>query len=1108
MNVNGNNAAQKAHNVKFTPIKAGVRKTDIKDPKLQSIFRQHDLNNNGILEENEAFRLNNSLEKLSKGRVNQQAVNNFAGQEQQNKFNVADLMNLVGQLGQASTAIASCVTNSQNQISVTYNPTEAGTLTENFNQETGNLESNQIVKDNVTTMNNFTMVDGIENPVKTDTTIITMDPNNPQNTTPLTVENQSWTLPEGATEPVMTEKTVLDNTTGTETTTHFSEDGQTVLGTTIKKGTQTTELDAQGRTVSNTNTLPNGMGEEVTTYEYADGSDKPVKETTTSPLKGTVTREIDGDNETVTTEKDGKKTVDKYENGVKKSQTYTDKNGITYEVEYTASGNTKLKAFGPNGETRGFFVQSGENIAKLAKQCGFDSVDEFKATLTNRKGEATTKFNVNNSFEMKGQVSAEDAAAFANSRKTMEMNRDQGNAAEIKRQETVKAQEQANEETEQNTAKLEELERKQTQSQQKGAYLAQRMFDNMKGVREAADQHTGVGGSDNAFSYYANEINSDNAAEVMTNFRTLSPGESLPEAILDEKTMKTSLRTDTITKLFRGLQDQGKALGYSEEQLQKYEAQFDAAMKEWSGQLLGANYKGFDFMEDIAKDIQLRQSNEIFQMRSEMSVSASYSDQQNTVINRLGEDLSYAKNILDHHDMGTFASIANASRNLLGYAISSDQVEAEMNNYKAALQRIQSADETQVTKVFFEEFGVEYSETNIQKYEEARQQYFTATALTNIADEFDLHMDHYLSADNLMDVVKMENPEYYRNDGTSCGLMGGVLTSYKESTIKVMSDRIASAIGGGDTEIGMNYIKQQCSELNMNWDDMTPEDQFKVLQGCARFQSEFYRTQIDKITGGQTLEQMSKGVQDSYHLAYGTKHDVINLVNDYCISVDAAGNRITTALKTVAAIGVMFIPGVGPVASGLIVVGADLAIDAIDKRGQLDISDFGNAALDGVITMTTLGSAKFIGKMTNVSKTMQTATTYTTQTTIKNTGSLVSNGGEISTTELMLNAIPGGKTKAMKAFVKGGKWSYSTINATLVAANNLSDTDRKVAQNYVTQMQQHEEQIKQLQDRIKRNKLEGKDTSGLYDQLEVVKASSGDTISNLSRILATCTRSA
>ena len=209
MKVNGNNAAQNVHNIKHSPIKAGVRKADIKDPKLQSIFRQHDLNNNGILEENEAFRMNNSLEKMfSNGKVSQSEVNNFAGQDQQNQFNVGDLMNLVGQLGQASTAIASCVTNSQNQISVTYNPTEAGTLTENFNQETGNLESNQVVKDNVTTMNSFTMVDGIENPVKTDTTIVTMDPNNPQNTTPLTVETQSFALPEGATEPIMTEKTV------------------------------------------------------------------------------------------------------------------------------------------------------------------------------------------------------------------------------------------------------------------------------------------------------------------------------------------------------------------------------------------------------------------------------------------------------------------------------------------------------------------------------------------------------------------------------------------------------------------------------------------------------------------------------------------------------------------------------------------------------------------------------------------------------------------------------------------------------------------------------------------------------------------------------------
>ena len=226
----------------------------------------------------------------------------------------------------------------------------------------------------------------------------------------------------------------------------FNAAGNEVSVSTINKDTGTETIEKFDDSHTLTQQIENKGNRQSVTTNYENG--QPISTitqngdvTTTKDAEGRITsRRTDKgsggiETENYTYNSDGSTVVNKFTGQTEisqkhTSQTYTNPNGVTYEVEYTEDGNTRMKAFDSNGGTKGLFIESSDLApGKLAKMAGFDSADEFMATVTDKNGKPSNKFNVNNSFALKGQVSAQQAAEFANSRHTVQQNRTEGNNA-------------------------------------------------------------------------------------------------------------------------------------------------------------------------------------------------------------------------------------------------------------------------------------------------------------------------------------------------------------------------------------------------------------------------------------------------------------------------------------------------------------------------------------------------------------------------------------------------------------------------------------------------------------------------------------------------------
>ncbi|MFI3301450.1 MAG: hypothetical protein R3Y28_08555 [Candidatus Gastranaerophilales bacterium] len=215
--------------------------------------------------------------------------------------------------------------------------------------------------------------------------------------------------------------------------------------------------------------------------------------------------------------------------------------------------------------------------------------------------------------------------------------------------------------------------------------------------------------------------------------------------------------------------------------------------------------------------------------------------------------------------------------------------QEDVNQLELNLQEVSSGKNFEAK--FEQTYGVKFDADKVQTFAINEEKLISAQSLATVEYTFNKEFSDLLNTDN------------------------PVATAEQLVTSKA---KLASYLGDGDKNKGFELIEQiYASRLDEN---STPQQEYEVLREIAKHQSQTYKSLLNEITEGKSIDYLMKKADDFYYAAYGAKNDIARRVQEYNHSQQVGAG----AVKMTANIGLI-------VASGLIPGGQAASASMITK---------------------------------------------------------------------------------------------------------------------------------------------------------------------------------
>lgn len=660
--------------------------------------------------------------------------------------------------------------------------------------------------------------------------------------------------------------------------------------------------------------------------------------------------------------------------------------------EVSASNVFRLKEAFDNANQTQVVVQNGESIEDLANKYGVtpkqllesnpDLVQSYD--IKNERGESTGKsikgFSSGaeitvpkklNPELLKDNLSAEEAKVQGN-------NAEKARQAQYAQNQQAAAQQTSNQSAnseEKTAARKAELKSAQTVATKLNKEITKMSFN-----------------TDTA-AILNNEVTSENAAEVILAYRENSSGESLAEAIWDEKlNFSSDTRTQMLNTLYDKLADEAQSLGidtssfYRDLHTETTEARTGSYSKS------GADVINTDKMDQVFEGLAAAISNAKEMTPTELATvnNASFAENKSMITDNLQSTLDNAKASFQQQKdsegwVGKTVDALSAAWNSQNRA---ELVEADINKFETQLTELtNSTSEAEFNTKFKEMYGVDYNPVMVKGYEKRQEQMEAVNIAYTTEQEFNESAVELLKNDTLREKTQTDM------DGRT------VTTETKADVLNNAINNLSNTLGIKDKNTLMQLagIKAGDSQ-DVQW--------AKMREFATGISSNLHST-VDELTGGKGFKAFANESQKMYNAAFGTKNDIARRVEIYNQSQRNGEMALKGGAKVILAGAATICTG-NPLVGGMIVAGIDASVDISDKltsKTGLQDGDLSqilkDAAIDGGVVALTGGLGKAVKAMELGAKTSIAAKTVG-QTAIA-TGADYARNGEITADGVLKN---------------------------------------------------------------------------------------------------------
>lgn len=288
------------------------------------------------------------------------------------------------------------------------------------------------------------------------------------------------------------------------------------------------------------------------------------------------------------------------------------------------------------------------------------------------------------------------------------------------------------------------------------------------------------------------------------------------------------------------------------------------------------------------------------------------------------------------------------------------QVREDLDAYGNQVEKLRTAyraGEAEFKAEFKRQFGVEYSQEKMERYQNAKQKIADVTTIAATEQAITSKMDGLFASYDFAQTLKVDNAN---------------------SNNTYMAQFQSPIMGAVDPA---EQIKTQMQEyMGLNDDQMKALEEKLASEGKS-MDVEFFRDlysemktglakRKEEILDGKSLEQYQKEMQSAYKDAYGNRNDIVARVDAYNHSQDVGAAVVKTGVTIVGS--AIIAVASGGTATGLVVAALGTsalsfgveATDMLSDNEQHSASEYltagKNAAIDGVAQLASGGMSKFL----------------------------------------------------------------------------------------------------------------------------------------------------
>lgn len=287
-------------------------------------------------------------------------------------------------------------------------------------------------------------------------------------------------------------------------------------------------------------------------------------------------------------------------------------------------------------------------------------------------------------------------------------------------------------------------------------------------------------------------------------------------------------------------------------------------------------------------------------------------------------------------------------------------VQADIDAYKAQVKDLEaSIPQNKFIDKFKEMFGVEYHQSNINKYNKKANQFRNAVTTECMAKLTEEKLSKSIGqfnrlSGNLQDITEKK---VIPNAMTGSFAFYEQVTS-KEDIFNKMEKSLVDVLG--DKKV----LNSVLAAGGLNVEHSTMEEKYKAYGFVANFLLETSKETAKEYKKGQTLEEIKKDYEKAYEKAYGNKNDIQERVDKYNRSqeIGAAAVRGVTR-SALAAVATIINPpaGLGKIVfNSALTFGIKVAVDGSDKltNGVDNSIDLNAKAMQKMVRSASISAAE------------------------------------------------------------------------------------------------------------------------------------------------------
>lgn len=368
-------------------------------------------------------------------------------------------------------------------------------------------------------------------------------------------------------------------------------------------------------------------------------------------------------------------------------------------------------------------------------------------------------------------------------------------------------------------------------------------------------------------------------------------------------------------------------------------------------------------------------------------------------------------------------------------------VQNVIDKEKTTVKKLKAAAEVsdaEFQKVFKQERGVDFSEENINKAQEAQEAYQQAQTYSEIQENFNDKLDSSL-----------KQYENYKDRKMPSG--GHAKQNYVKAVNNLKSNTMSALTGlYGSEEKAQQHVEQLGTQLGIDFNKpMSKEEELKAWGQIASTTSQHVNQKCDDVLGSKKVKDFKNDYMTAFKNAYGEQN--AEVLSERYMKSQKVGKGVIIVGGTIAA-GILT-GGSSLAVQGVAVAGASLALNAAehstDANGYTSDEfrgDLKGAAVDGALAFGIGGGLKLAKGAMQTGKAVQGTTSAVARTST--TSSVVNVTDDVLNTTDDIVRYNGPRTSSSSAGSAGSTGAGSSsssagakagFSATSAAAEGTDD---------------------------------------------------------------------